>query len=101
MPKPEPSPSDTAEQLQLLVDTVVDYAIFLLDARGYILTWNRGAQRIKGYAAEEAIGQHFSCFYSDDDKAAGKPARELAEAAELGRVEDEGWRIRKDGSRFW
>ncbi|HEY9514111.1 MAG TPA: PAS domain-containing sensor histidine kinase [Gemmatimonadaceae bacterium] len=86
---------------RLLVDTVGDYAIFALDARGHILTWNAGAQRIKGYAAEDIIGRHFSVFYPPEDIAAGKPARELTIAAREGRLEDEGWRLRKDGSAFW
>jgi PAS domain S-box-containing protein len=86
---------------RLLVDSVADYAIFALDSRGYIMTWNAGAQRIKGYTAEDIIGRHFSVFYPPEDIAAGKPARELAIAAREGRVEDEGWRLRKDGSAFW
>jgi hypothetical protein len=86
---------------QLLVDTVRDYAIFALDVTGHVLTWNAGAERFKGYRADEIIGRHFSTFYSDEDRAARKPERELEEAIATGRVEDEGWRIRKDGSRFW
>ncbi len=86
---------------RLLIDRVQDYAIFALDARGYILTWNTGAQRLKGYRADEAIGRHFSMFYPTVDLDAGKPARELEIAIADGRVEDEGWRLRKDGSRFW
>lgn len=86
---------------RLLVDSVLDYAIFALDPEGYILTWNAGAARLKGYAASEIVGKHFSSFYPDEDIAAGKPARELKVAIAEGRVEDEGWRIRKDGSRFW
>jgi PAS domain S-box-containing protein len=89
----------TDEQLRLLVDSVLDYAIFLLDPTGHIVSWNRGAERLKQYRAEEVIGQHFSIFYPPES--ADRPARELAEAEELGRVEDEGWRLRKDGSRFW
>ena len=85
----------------LLVESVRDYAIFALDPGGYVLTWNRGAQSIKGYSAEEIVGRHFSSFYPDEDIAAGKPDWELEVAARVGRIEDEGWRIRKDGSRFW
>jgi len=86
---------------RLLVESVRDYAIFALDATGNVLTWNAGAERFKGYKADEIIGRHFSTFYSEDDRAAGKPERELETAIEHERVEDEGWRIRKDGSRFW
>jgi PAS domain S-box-containing protein len=86
---------------RLLVETVVDYAIFLLGPDGRVLTWNRGAQRIKGYAAEEIVGQHFSRFYTPEDQEAGRPAFLLGRAAEYGRFEDEGWRVRSDGSRFW
>ena len=84
-----------------LVDSVWDYAIFALDAGGHVSTWNPGAQRIKGYTADEIIGRHFSSFYPRDDVASGKPARELEVATREGRIEDEGWRLRKDGSRFW
>ena len=83
------------------MDAVVDYAIFMLDPQGRVVSWNAGAQRIKGYAAGEIVGQHFSRFYPPEDAAAGKPARVLAEAARAGRFEEEGWRVRKDGSRFW
>ncbi|MFI5613670.1 PAS domain S-box protein [Amycolatopsis sp. NPDC051903] len=93
----EPSPDD----LGLLVRGVVDYAIFMLDPAGRIATWNAGAERIKGYRAEEIIGRHFSVFYPAEDIAAGKPAWELEVALTEGRLEDEGWRLRKDGSRFW
>ena len=84
-----------------MVDAIKDYAIFLLDTKGRIATWNAGAERIKGYRAEEIIGRHFSVFYPEDVAARGYPAEELRRAAELGRWEDEGWRVRKDGSRFW
>jgi PAS domain S-box-containing protein len=90
-----------AEIFQLLVSSVRDYAIFMLDPQGNIATWNRGAQAIKGYAPEEIIGRQFSTFYPPEDLATNKPARELAIAREKGSVEDEGWRVRKDGSRFW
>jgi PAS domain S-box-containing protein len=86
---------------RLLIESVQDYAIFLLDGAGRVLTWNRGAERLKGYRTEEILGQHFSRFYPDDAIAAGKPARLLALAARDGRAEDEGWRLRKDGTRFW
>jgi len=90
-----------ASLYKLLVESVRDYAIFALDATGHIVTWNPGAQRFKGYRAEEIIGKHFSVFYSAEDRKARKPEKELAIAIAEGRVEDEGWRIRKDGSRFW
>jgi PAS domain S-box-containing protein len=89
------------EIFRLMVDTVQDYAIFLLDPEGHVVSWNAGAERIKGYRAEEILGGHFSLFYPAGDVAAGKPARELQFAARDGRVEDEGWRVRKDGSQFW
>src|SRR3954470_14793731 len=86
---------------RLLINSVQDYAIFALDPKGYILSWNAGAQRFKGYTAEEAIGRHFSMFYPKELVEDGFPDRELRDAALYGRFEDEGWRIRKDGSRFW
>jgi len=86
---------------RLLVESVRDYAIFALDPKGVIITWNVGAERIKGYSAQEIIGRHFSTFYTAEDLAARKPEMELVVAEREGRVEDEGWRIRKDGSRFW
>ena len=86
---------------QLLVESVRDYAIFALDPNGVIMSWNAGAQRIKRYEAHEAIGRHFSIFYTPEDLAADKPGVELVSAARYGRVEDEGWRVRKDGSQFW
>jgi PAS domain S-box-containing protein len=89
------------ERFALLVDSVKDYALFILDPAGNVATWNAGAQRIKGYAAAEIIGSHFSRFYPEDDVRAGKCEYELEVAAREGRCEDEGWRIRKDGSRFW
>src|SRR5687768_13192194 len=85
----------------LLVDSVRDYAIFALDPRGNILTWNEGAKHINGYTAEEIIGRHFSIFYPAADIASGKPAMELEVATREGRYEEEGWRLRKDGSLFW
>jgi PAS domain S-box-containing protein len=92
---------DTGELYRLLVDSVKDYAIFALDPHGYILSWNAGAARLKGYAANEIIGKHFSIFYPEERVAEKFPDYELREAARVGRFEDEGWRIRKDGSRFW
>lgn len=89
------------ERLRLMIESVRDYAIFMLDAQGRIATWNQGAERIKGYTADEIIGQHFSTFYSSEDVASGKPAHELELAIRDGRVEDEGWRVRKDRSQFW
>lgn len=89
------------EPFRLLVEAVNDYAIFLLDTSGVIVSWNVGAQRIKGYAAGEIIGTHFSRFYTEEDKARDLPAHLLARAQAAGRVEDEGWRVRKDGTRFW
>jgi PAS domain S-box-containing protein len=89
------------EIFRLLVDTVADYAIFLLDPDGIIRSWNAGAERLKQYKAEEIIGKHFSVFYTVHDLEIDKPAHELRVAGETGRFEDEGWRVRKDGSRFW
>jgi PAS domain S-box-containing protein len=89
------------DEARILVDQVKDYAIFMLDAHGNVRTWNRGAERIKGYRADEIVGQHFSRFYPEEDVRAGKPDRELAVAAAEGRIEDEGIRVRKDGSTFW
>jgi len=90
-----------AEEFAILVDAVEDYAVFLLDPTGIIRSWNRGAGRIMGYTEDEAVGKHFSMFYGPDDLASEKPRRELETAAVEGRIEDEGWRIRKDGQRFW
>jgi len=92
---------NSEQRFRLLVETVQDYAIFMLDPEGRVASWNSGAQRIKGYAASEIIGQHFSRFYPAEDLRAGKPEMELAVATEQGRIEDEGWRLRKDGSKFW
>jgi PAS domain S-box-containing protein len=89
------------EQFRLLVDGVKDYAIFMLTPDGRVATWNQGAERIKGYRADEIIGRHFSSFYSTEDKERGKPEAELRIAAAEGRYEEEGWRLRKDGSQFW
>jgi PAS domain S-box-containing protein len=92
---------ETGDLHRLLVESVDDYAIFALDPDGYILSWNAGAQRFKGYAANEVIGKHFSIFYPQEKIDQGFPNFELKEAARVGRFEDEGWRIRKDGTRFW
>jgi PAS domain S-box-containing protein len=92
---------DEGEQFRALVQSVHDYAIFMLDADGYVASWNPGAQRIKGYDASEIVGQHFSRFYTDEDRETGEPARALAAARTEGKYEKEGWRRRKDGSRFW
>jgi PAS domain S-box-containing protein len=101
-PAAERAGSPPPEQMfRLLVEAVQDYAIFLLRPDGHVLTWNPGAQRAKGYRADEIIGQHFSVFYTPEERAAGRPALLLRKAAEDGRVEDEGWRVRKDGTRFW
>ena len=91
----------TTERLGLLVEAVEEYAIFMLEPDGTVATWNTGADRIKGYTAEEIIGKHFSVFYTDEEIAADKPQRELDQARAEGRARDEGWRVRKDGSRFW
>jgi PAS domain S-box-containing protein len=99
-----PGPNEklaTDDLLRLLVTTVRDYAIFMLDPAGQVATWNSGAERIKGYAASEIIGRHFSTFYPVEDVQAGKCEYELEIATRDGRFEDEGWRIRKDGTRFW
>ena len=106
MSRPAP-PTDAAvralreseERFRLLVESVRDYAIFLLDPGGYVISWNTGAQRIKGYTADEILGRHFSIFYPPDRL--DVPAVELQEALANGRVEDEGWRLRKNGERFW
>jgi PAS domain S-box-containing protein len=89
------------EMFRLLVHSVQDYAIFMLDPNGHVATWNSGAQRIKGYEAEEVIDRHWSIFYPEEDVQAGKPEGLLAIARERGRVEDEGWQVRKDGTKFW
>jgi PAS domain S-box-containing protein len=97
----EESLRESEERFRLLVDGVQDYAIYMLSPEGKITSWNLGARRIKGYEASEILGKHVSRFYSQDDIALGKPWTELAMAKEHGRAEDEGWRVRKDGSRFW
>jgi PAS domain S-box-containing protein len=99
--KAQKAASETEEQFRLLVQGVTDYAIFMLSPAGIVTSWNAGAERIKGYSRAEIVGQHFSCFYTNEDRAAGAPALILATAAKDGRVEREGWRVRKHGSRFW
>src|ERR1700728_2822850 len=89
------------ERFRLLVESVRDYAIFMLDPDGVVLTWNAGAERFKGYRADEIIGQHFSRFYPPEALARKLPEHELKTAGEVGVFEDEGWRVRKDGTLFW
>lgn len=91
----------TEVPFQLLVASVQDYAIFMLDPAGHIISWNRGAERIKGYTEKEIVGQHFSVFYTPEDRARGLPERGLLAAERDGHFEGEGWRVKKDGSRFW
>ena len=95
------SQGEADDRFRLLVESVKDYAIFILDTGGHVATWNLGAERIKGYKADEIIGKHFSIFYPPEDIAAGKTERELEIATGEGRFEEEGWRVRKDGSRMW
>jgi hypothetical protein len=92
---------ESEERMRLLVESVVDYGIFMLDPQGHVASWNLGAQRIKGYTSDEIVGKHFSVFYSAEEVAAGKCETELALAETEGRFEEEGWRHRKDGTRFW
>ena len=99
--KPSVTPAVDEHRYRLLVDAVIDYAIYLMTPEGRVATWNPGAERIKGYRADEIIGQHFSQFFPEEDRIDGKPARILDTATKDGRVEDEGWRVRKDGTRFW
>src|SRR5262249_8137406 len=93
--------TESDERFRLLVEGTKDYAIFMLDPEGRVASWNSGAQLIKGYAAEEIIGEHFSRFYPQEAKDRDWPAVELKLAAKDGRFEDEGWRVRKDGTYFW
>jgi len=94
-------PAIPAERYEQLVQSVVDYAIYMLDPTGHVVSWNAGAQRIKGYRADEVIGQHFSLFFTPQDCADGRPERLLRQALEQGVAQDEGWRVRKDGTQFW
>ena len=96
-----PTDRGAAELFQLVVASVKDYAIFMLDRSGRVVTWNEGAALIKGYSADEVLGREISIFYTPEDVAQGRPQALLAAAISEGRVEDEGWRVRKDGSRFW
>src|SRR6478609_7682466 len=89
------------DRFRLLVDSVIDYGIFILNPKGYVTSWNAGAVRMNGYVASEIIGKHFSIFYPPEDIATGKCEMELDTAERDGRFEEEGWRIRKDGTRFW
>jgi PAS domain S-box-containing protein len=91
----------SVDSFRALVDSIKDYAIIMLDPTGHIASWNPGAERIKGWKAQEIIGKHFSCFYPPDALQRGLPERELKEAADVGRFEDEGWRMRKNGEKFW
>ena len=92
---------ESERSFQLLVESVTDYALYMLDPTGRVISWNSGARRIKGYEAADIIGKNFECFYSEQDRAAGVPAAGLRTAAREGRLETEGWRLRKDGTRFW
>ena len=90
-----------SDPFKLLVQSIVDYAIYMLDPKGFVTSWNAGAEEIKGFQTEEIVGQHFSKFYTAEDRAAGLPAKVLATAKREGKFEGEGWRVRKDGTRFW
>ena len=100
LPFTESALRDTAEQFHILVDSVEEYAIYMLDPSGNVVTWNRGAQKIKGYTAEEIVGKNFACFYTAEDVAVDKPQHNLREAARRGTIREQGLRIRKDGSTF-
>src|SRR5262245_18873129 len=89
-----------AEQFHILVDSVEEYAIYLLDPKGNVITWNSGAEKIKGYTPTEIIGKNFACFYTAEDVAAERPQRNLREAARRGHIRDQGLRVRKDGTTF-
>src|ERR1044072_7628621 len=93
--------AESERNFRLLVEGVADYALYMLDPTGVVTSWNIGGQRIKGYSPGEIIGQHFSRFYTEVDRANGKPLRALRIAREQGRYEEEGWRVRKDGTFFW
>jgi len=96
-----PISESNAEMFRLLADTISEYAIIMLDLAGHVTTWSPAAERLKGYREDEIIGEHFSRFYTKEDVESGKTTRELEVAAREGRFEDEGWRVRKDGSKFW
>jgi len=95
------TPANSEERFRLLLESIKDYSIVMLGPGGLVSTWNKGAERITGYRSDEIVGRHFSCFYLRADVAQGKPEHELAVAVAAGRCEDEGWRVRKDGTRFW
>lgn len=101
MPPPRDPPAGSVEALRVLVDSVLDYAIFTLDTDGRVASWNAGAHRIKGYTAEEIVGQHFRIFYTPEAQRDGHPEWELERVVTDGAYEEEGWRVRKDGTRFW
>ena len=92
---------ESEERFRLMVEGVKDYAIYLLDSEGRVTSWNAGAERLKGYTEEEVLGQHYSKFYTPEELALSKPQEHLDLAAAAGRVETQGWRVRKDGTRFW
>src|SRR5260370_41766602 len=92
---------ESEDLMRDIIESLEEYANFLLDASGGVATWNTGVERIKGYLADEIIGKHFSCFYLEGDRAAGKPASILHDALANGQAHDEGWRLRKDGQKFW
>ena len=94
-------PGTSEREFQALVESITNYAVFRLDSQGHVVTWNSGAERINGYSRTEIIGEHFSCFYTEEDRIAGAPDRALATAVSRGRFEQENWRLRKDGTRFW
>src|SRR5689334_16275392 len=100
-PQSEPIQDTNADLVKLLIESVRDYAIITLDPEGNILTWNPAAAALKGWRAGEIIGKHFTRFYTPEDIEKGKPKIELETAARVGRFEDEGWRMRKDGTKFW
>jgi PAS domain S-box-containing protein len=99
--KPDQALLGAEQHFRRLVQGVTDYAIFMLDPEGHVTSWNAGAERIKGYAPDDIIGEHFSRFYTPEDFDSGVPSRALETARETGRYEAEGWRVRKDGTRFW
>src|SRR3954464_6355460 len=95
------APETDEQRSRVLIEAVTDYAIYMLDPHGIVTSWNRAAQRFKGYTPDEIVGEHFSRFYTEEDRKSGLPMRALETAAREGRFEQEGWRVRKDGSRFW
>ena len=99
--EPVSSLKESDDRFRVLVESIRDYAVFMLDRDGRVATWNTGAALIKGYQREEIVGKPIELFYTREDRESGRPARLLAQAANEGRIEDEGWRVRKDGTRFW